>query len=52
MRFNLARLYHKRLEDPARARRHYKLLTQDLSDNHPFHRDASEAIKSLSMNKA
>lgn len=51
LRFTLARLYHKRLEDHARARRHYKFLTQDLSENHPFHKDASEAIKSLSMNK-
>ncbi len=47
-RFNLARMYDKRLNDIPNAKLHYKKLTELLPQDHPFHRDASDALKELS----
>lgn len=44
-RFNLARLYHLKLENFQKARRHYNFLTTLLPPDHPYHRDAREAME-------
>ena len=46
-RFNLARLYHRRLNNAVSARRHYLALAKHAPENHPFHYEAREALKEL-----
>jgi tetratricopeptide (TPR) repeat protein len=47
-RFNLARIYDKKLNDSRSARRHYKALTEHTPKGHPFHMEALEALQQLS----
>jgi membrane associated rhomboid family serine protease/outer membrane protein assembly factor BamD (BamD/ComL family) len=47
-RFNLARIYEKKLSDGGKARLHYQSLMELLPPGHPFHRDAADAVKALS----
>jgi membrane associated rhomboid family serine protease len=46
-RFNLARIYHHRLPDKNNALRHYRKLIDLLPPQHPYHRDASDAVKTF-----
>ncbi len=47
-RFNVARIYEKRLNDIPNAKLHYKKLMELLPQDHPFRRDASDSLKELS----
>jgi membrane associated rhomboid family serine protease len=46
-RFNLARVYHRRLNDAAKALSHYRALTEHAPKDHPFHFEAQNAIQEL-----
>ncbi len=46
-RFNLARLYHKRLNNAVAARRHYRFLAQHAPKDHPFMNEAENGLKEL-----
>ncbi len=46
-RFNLARIYKNRLNNIVNARRHYKILTELLPREHPYHQDAQDTLKTL-----
>jgi len=48
-RFNIARLYHKKMGDVVNARRHYRfLLGAQMSQEHPFRHEAEISLKELS----
>lgn len=46
-RFSAARLYHKRLNRAADARRHYQFLEKNAPREHPFRAEAEDALKEL-----
>ena len=46
-RFNLAELYNRKLKNAEKARVHYKVLLRLVSQEHPFYRDAIDALKVL-----
>ncbi len=46
--FRIARLYHKKLDRPAEARREYKKIVDTAPEDHPLRRDAIDSIKELS----
>ena len=47
-RFNLARLYHKKLDKGVYARKHYRLLKEHVAKDHPFYHDADMSLQELS----
>jgi len=47
-RFNVARLYHKKLNKVNYARKHYRLLKEHLNKEHPFYHDAEISLQELS----
>jgi len=48
-RFNVARLYHKRVEDAVNARKHYRfLLGAQMPQDHAFRHEAEISLKELS----
>jgi membrane associated rhomboid family serine protease len=47
-RFNVARLYHKKLNKVHYARKHYRLLKEHLTKEHPFYHDAEISLQELS----
>jgi hypothetical protein len=44
-RFNLAKLYEKRLDDARKARMHYQALKGFLSPSHPFYHEVLDFLK-------
>jgi membrane associated rhomboid family serine protease/Tfp pilus assembly protein PilF len=46
-RFNLAELYNRKLKNVEKARPHYKVLLRLVPQEHPFYRDAIDALKEL-----
>ncbi len=46
-RFNLARVYHHRLADAAKARMHYRALREHAPEGHPYCSEAQDALKAL-----
>ncbi len=50
-RFNIARIYHKKMNDMMRARKHYRLLKEHTPQDHPFHHEAEVAMKELASAK-
>ncbi len=51
-RYKIARLYHKKLNQPLKAINEYKTISNIAPKGHPFRRDAYEGIKELSQAKA
>ncbi len=47
-RFNVARLYHKKLNKAVFARKHYRLLIEHLTKEHPFYHHAEVSLQELS----
>jgi hypothetical protein len=47
-RFNVARLYHKKLNKVQYARKHYRLLKEYLTEGHPFYHEAEISLQELS----
>jgi tetratricopeptide (TPR) repeat protein len=47
-RFNVARIYHKKLDKAVYARKHYRLLKEHLTQEHPFYHDAEVSLQELS----
>ena len=43
-RFNLARVYEKKLDDNIKARLHYQELLKHVPEGHPYHREATEFL--------
>jgi membrane associated rhomboid family serine protease len=50
--FQIARLYHKKLNMPSEAIREYKKALESAPEGHPFRRDAYEGIKELSQDSS
>jgi membrane associated rhomboid family serine protease len=48
-RYKIARLYHKKLNQPLKAINEYKIISNIAPKGHPFRRDAYEGIKELSQ---
>jgi hypothetical protein len=48
VRYKIARLYHKRLNESLKAINEYKIISNIAPKDHPFRRDAYEGIKELS----
>ncbi len=46
-RFNLARIYHRRLQNVVSARRHYRFLLEHAPKEHPFFNEAENGLKDL-----
>ncbi len=46
-RFNIARLYHKKLDKAVFVRKHYR-LKEHLTKEHPFYHDAETLLQELS----
>lgn len=49
LRYSLARLYHKKLNEPLKAVVEYRIVLKTAPDHHPFKRDAYHSIKELSQ---
>lgn len=47
-RFNLARIYHRKMDDLANARRHYKVLVEQLPVGHTYRIEAEEGMRARS----
>jgi membrane associated rhomboid family serine protease len=50
-RFNLARLYHRRLNQVVQARKHYRLLKEHVNKDHPFYNDAEVSLQELAAQR-
>jgi membrane associated rhomboid family serine protease len=50
-RYKLARLYQKKLNQPAKAIREYNIVLSTSPDDHPYKRDALDSIKELTRSK-
>lgn len=48
VRYRIALLYHKKLNQPLKAINEYKIVSNIAPKDHPFKRDAYEGIKELS----
>jgi membrane associated rhomboid family serine protease/Tfp pilus assembly protein PilF len=46
-RFNVARLYHKKLDKTVHARKHYRVLKEHATKDHPFYHEAETALQEL-----
>jgi len=51
-RFNLARIYHHRLQDRDNARKHYTLLKEHAPKDHPFHGEAERGLQESAFSSA